>query len=67
MHRNPKGYRVGQDHQKAVLSDSDVARMRSMYKPGVIGYLTLARIFHCGESTARDICTFRTRPPSIAA
>ena len=45
------------------MTDADVARMRRMHKPGIVGYKTLAADFGCGISTARDICTYRTRPP----
>ncbi len=61
MTRNHKGYRVGECHQRAKLTDAEVARMRRMYRPGVVGMPTLAREFHCGLSTVRDIVTYRTR------
>ena len=59
--RQQKGYRVGESHQRAKLSDAEVRAMRAMHLPYVRGYETLARIFGCGVSTARDICTRRTR------
>lgn len=55
------GYRIGEGHQRAKLSDAQVDRMRRLYRPGVVGYKSLASLFGCGESTARDICTYRTR------
>lgn len=60
IRRNHKGYRMGEHHQKARLSDDDVRRMREMNARG-IGYRRLRKLFGCGESTARDICTYRTR------
>ena len=48
-------------HHKAKLSDEKVRQMRNEYKPWVIGYEKLAAKFECGISTARDICTYRTR------
>jgi hypothetical protein len=62
MKRNHLGYRVGECHQKEKLSDADVAKMRRMYRPGIVGMPTLAREFGCGLSTVRDIVTYRTRP-----
>lgn len=66
MKRNHLGYRVGEDHHKAELSDADVRGMRALYaewkkKGWRKGYGTLAAIFGCGDSTARDIITYRTR------
>ena len=58
--RNHTGHRVGQHHQRAKLSDSRVARMRADNAKGV-GYKRLAKKYACGISTARDICTYRTR------
>ncbi|GAB4059247.1 hypothetical protein GCM10028811_12970 [Uliginosibacterium sediminicola] len=51
----------GERHGKAALSDAEVLLMRSQHKPGLVGYETLAKRFGCGASTARDICTYRTR------
>ena len=61
IRRNHTGHRVGEYHQRAKLSDEQIKAMRKMYVPGKVGYETLARQFGCGISTARDICTFRTR------
>lgn len=62
MKRNHLNYRVGQDHHRAKLSDEQVAKIRRMYRPRIVGYETLAREFNCGASTIRDIVTYRTRP-----
>lgn len=48
-------------HHRAKLSDKAVAAMRDKHLAYVVGYETLAREFGCGVSTARDICTYRTR------
>ena len=61
MRRSLSGHRVGEHHQRAKLSDDQVKAMRAEYVPGVIGYETLAKKYGCGISTARDICTYRTR------
>ena len=59
--RNQNGYRVGEGHQKAKLTDEQVREMRTIHEAGGMGYRKLPRLFGCGESTARDICTYRTR------
>lgn len=48
-------------HHRAKLTDAQVAQMRKEYLAYVRGYETLAKKFGCGISTARDICTYRTR------
>lgn len=59
--RNHTNHRIGQSHPKAKLSDEKVREMRRLNQQEGIGYLRLGRMFGCGESTARDICTYRTR------
>jgi DNA invertase Pin-like site-specific DNA recombinase len=61
MTRSPSGHRCGASHQKAILPDSEVVRMREMYFPYVMGYNKLAKLFKCGSSTVRDIVQFKTR------
>jgi len=56
-----KGRRVGEKHPKAKLPDAKVKAMRAEHLPYVVGYETLAKRYVCGVSTARDICTYRTR------
>ena len=48
-------------HHRAKLTDDQVSEMRKKHLAYVVGYETLAKMFACGVSTARDICTFRTR------
>ena len=59
--RNHTGHRVGEWHHRARLSDVQVRAMRETYRFGLAGYRRLARIYGCGQSTARDIVTLRTR------
>ncbi len=59
--RNLDGYRIGQSHQRAKLTDTQVIEMRQLNESGKAGYRKLAQLFGCGQSTARDICTYRTR------
>ncbi len=60
------GRDFGETHHRARLSDDQVREMRRLYEDWKAnglrkGYATLAAIFGCGESTARDIVTYRTR------
>lgn len=59
--RNHTNHRIGQSHPKARLTDEQVREMRRLHHEEGVGYLRLGRQFGCGESTARDICTYRTR------
>lgn len=48
-------------HHRAKLTNAQVKAMRNEHLAYVRGYETLAKKFNCGISTARDICTYRTR------
>jgi len=48
-------------HHRSKLSDDTVRQMRKDYKPYVFGYEKLAAKYGCGISSARDICTYKTR------
>lgn len=62
IRRNHTGHRCGECHQHAKLSDAQVAEIRRKHTPYVCGYRKLAKEYGCGQSTIRDICTYRTRP-----
>ena len=59
--RSITGHRCGESHQRAKLTDTQVIEMRRRHEVDGIGYRKAAKEFHCGQSTARDICTYRTR------
>lgn len=61
--RNHTGHRVGECHQNAKLTDSQVREMRELREraPKVWSYGNLAARFKCGESTVRDIVNYCTR------
>ena len=48
-------------HHRAKLPTEAVKAMRAEHLAYVRGYEYLAKKFGCGVSTARDICTWRTR------
>ena len=66
LSRNHTGHRCGETHHRARLTDDQVREMRRLYedwkaKGSRKGYATLAAIFGCAKSTARDIVTYRRR------
>ena len=62
IRRNHTGHRMGEQHHRARLTDAQVAEIRAKHIPYIFGYKRLAREYGCSESTARNICTYRTRP-----
>ena len=55
------GWRKGEAHPKARLSNEDVQLIRQCYESGGFTYRSLARKFDAGECTIRDIVKYRTR------
>lgn len=62
MKRNHRGYRVGQDHHRAKVSDATVAAIRAEYLAYVRGIWYLAEKYGLPRSTVRDFVQYRTRP-----
>ncbi len=58
--RNHRGWRIGESHGRARHSSKTVEAIRADHSKGM-GYKALAQKHGCGISTARDICTYRTR------
>lgn len=55
------GYRVGESHHNAKLSDAEVDLIRDLHEEGMIGYRALARHFGCSRDTIAAICQYRRR------
>lgn len=51
----------GEAHGHAKLSNEQVRDMRELRQQYGKSYWVLARIFGCGQSTARDITKYKTR------
>lgn len=51
----------GEKHHRAKLTDAQVARIRRRYRPGVVGYMVLAKEEGCSTWTVRDIVKGWTR------
>lgn len=62
IRRSPKGYRCGESHPRAKLTDQQVDEMRALRQKTGMSYAKLAAMFCCGASTARDIVCYWTRP-----
>lgn len=58
---NERGYRVGEDHQRAVLTDAEVALVRELRELDGWTYELLAEKFGVSKSAIADICTYRRR------
>jgi DNA invertase Pin-like site-specific DNA recombinase len=57
---NERGLRVGQDHQRAKVTDRDVELIRQMHDEGM-SYRVLASKFELSTSTLWAICNFVKR------
>lgn len=57
---NDAGIRIGQDHQRAVLSDTEVELMRQLAEGGM-AYSELARMFEVSKYTVGRICRYERR------
>lgn len=62
---NDRGLRVGQDHQRAKLSDAAVELIRRLHEDGM-SYRVIAEKFEIAKSTVQDICTYRRRAQTPA-
>lgn len=59
---NSRGYRVGEGHQRAILSDHEIDLVRELHEaPHNLGYKRLSIIFEMSKSAIRDICLYRIR------
>lgn len=60
MKRNPQGYRIGEGHHRAKLSDRQVECIRRL-RDGGFSYRQIAEHMQCSMWTVRDIADYRTR------
>lgn len=63
---NERGLRVGQDHQRAKLTDAAVEMIRRLHEEG-LSYQVIAIKFDIAKSTVQDICTYRRRAQTAVA
>lgn len=58
---NEQGIRVGEDHQRATLTDADVELMRQLREEDGMTYDQLAQRFEVSKRHVRDIVNYRKR------
>lgn len=58
---NENGLRIGEDHQRAKLTDHEVDTIRELHEGQGYGYRRLAKMFNVHRMTIRDICKYRKR------
>lgn len=62
---NEKGLRVGQDHQRAKLTDHDVELIRRLHEDG-LSYREIATKFDVSRMQVWRICNYRRRAQAPA-
>ena len=58
---NDLGYRVGEDHANAQLTDREVELNRTLHEVDGMSYSMLAEKFEISKSSVADICQYRRR------
>ncbi|MDR1368119.1 MAG: hypothetical protein LBJ76_05315 [Candidatus Accumulibacter sp.] len=62
---NERGYRIGEDHPNAKLTDGDVERIHSLHEEGM-SYEMLAEKFEVSKSEIGMICRYERRAQTLA-
>ena len=62
---NERGLRVGQDHQRAKLTDRDVELIRALHDEGM-QYVMIAEKFEVSHHTVARICRHERRNTPVA-
>ncbi len=62
---NESGFRVGEDHHNAKLTDCEVELMRSLHEDGM-AYKTLGEKFGISRHAAGRICRYERRGQTVA-
>lgn len=60
MQKKAKGRRTGEDHQNAVLTNSEVELLRQCREDGMT-WDALVEKFEIAKRTVRDICAYKRR------
>jgi hypothetical protein len=57
---NERGYRIGEEHPKATLTDAEVELLRKLNEAGLC-YRELAEKFETNKGTVAKICRYERR------
>lgn len=63
---NERGYRLGQDHQHAKLTDAEAELIRELHEDG-LPYYALAEKFGVSKSAIGKICRYERRVQSAVS
>lgn len=63
---NDRGYRIGQSHHNARLTDAEVEIIRKLHLDEKMTYQQIAEKFEISRHTVLDICLFRRRADTPA-
>lgn len=63
---NEKGYRIGQDHHQAKLTDAEIDLLLTLHHVDKWGYGRLAAKFEISKGMARKYCKGKCRSQTIA-
>lgn len=59
--RNAEGYRVGESHHRAKLSNATVQRVHELHEQQGLGWRRISRLLKLNAHTVRDILRFHCR------
>lgn len=63
---NEDGYRIGETHHRAWISDAVVDQIRDRHEYDHMGYIGIAKEFGLSKNTVRKICTYERRAQTPA-
>lgn len=61
MQKKAKGRRIGEDHQNAVLTNSEVELVRHCREKDAMTYAQIAEKFEISKSSVAKICQYMRR------
>lgn len=65
---NEKGLRIGEDHQRARLTNHEVDLIRQLHEDLInpLGYRVLSKMFEVNKTTIRRICNYQMHNQTVA-
>lgn len=62
---NDRGYRIGQDHQGAKLTDAEIEQIRDLHEIAGWGYRAIARAYGVHKDVVGKICRYERRAQTV--